>query len=143
MSTQTKPQVRYRSTGKPIRYEKDEPKKISPLVARNEAMRQIEAHRAGLEKTAQQKHDEAVHNFDYAYQDLTSNPVLLKRVEIKRAKRIEDAARNNQVIDDWHSTLFAIGEEVREEAGFASGAERERNETLAEMAKARGQYKEV
>ena len=103
---------------------------------RNERLEEIRAERAKLEKSPTQRHDEAVAHFDYSYKDVMANPVLGHQVLAERQRVIEEAARENKVID-WNSAYPEIGEKVRKAAGLPTSQEREHFGWLEEARLAR------
>lgn len=136
--------LKYRSTGQEVELKVAEP--LSP--ERTSELRRSSPHAAALEQLASRReqeieqseasaHDEAVKHFDYAYKDVTSNPYLLAEVVAERQRRIEEAAEKRQVIQDWDSTYREIGESIRVKAGLKPSAERDREERLEEMQRAR------
>lgn len=144
-----KPELRYRSTGKPVfSAEKDESAEMArsefkDKMQRNAQMREAIADRNfdRIENHAAKQHDEAVKHFDYAYKDVVGNPNLLREVLIERAKVINDAAQKREVID-WNSAYPDIGERIRQRAGLPTSAERERAEYFDEVRASRPKQSE-
>ena len=145
--SEEKPNLRYRSTGKPVFETEPEDggeslrearRQQNPAFRRQQALDEIRRNRAATDKSPDERYKEAIKRFDYRYPDIAADSGLVLRAVQEHNAAIERAGKRGEVLD-WDKTLTEIGENIRKNAGLPSEAEQSHQQALDDMRRSRGQ----
>lgn len=84
---------------------------LAEVMGRNQP--KIDPNMIVEQATERMKHDTAVAAFDREFQDISTNPMLVKLAASLRNEKINQARQRNERIPDWGAFYRGIGNEIR------------------------------